>query len=206
MSEKPIRIVAVAGSVRPGNFTGKALSLVADELARSDDATVDLVDLNEVQLPLPGQATSDDMKALQERFAAATGVILATPEYHGSFSSVIKLLIDNLGFPSVLSGKPIALLGVAAGQIGAIKALEHLRSVCSHVGAVVLPGPVSVAGVQKLFDADGNCIDESTEKRIRGLATNLLDYIRGSICPRVALEEAVRRGEIEWMKRVAETD
>lgn len=38
----------------------------------------------------------------------------------------------------------------------------------------------------------------------RGLATNLLDYIRGSICPRVALEEAVRRGEIQWMIRVAD--
>ncbi len=206
MSEKHIHIVAVAGSVRPGNFTGKALSLVTEELVKSDDATVDVVDLNAVELLLPGKATTDDTKTLQERFAAATGVVLATPEYHGSFSSVIKLLIDNLGFPSVLSGKPIALLGVAAGQIGAIKALEHLRSVCSHVGAIVLPGPVSVAGVQKLFDDDGNCIDESTEKRIRGMATNLLDYIRGSICPRVALEEAVRRGEVQWMKRVAESN
>ena len=204
MSEKHIRIVAVAGSVRPGNFTGKALTLVADELGKSDDATVDVVDLNEAPLPLPGQDTpDDDTKALQERFGTATGVVLATPEYHGSFSSVIKLLIDNLGFPSVLSGKPIALLGVAAGQIGAIKALEHLRSICSHVGAIVLPGPVSVAGVQRLFDEDGNCLDKSTEERIRGVATNLLDYIHGSICPRVALEESVRRGEIEWMKRVA---
>ena len=206
MSERPIRIIVVAGSVRPGNYTGKALSLVADEVAQSDDARIDFVDLNEVQLPLPGLAASDDIKALQERFSVATGVVLATPEYHGSYSSVIKLLIDNLGFPSVLSGKPIALLGVAAGQIGAIKALEHLRSVCSHVGAIVLPGPVSVAGVQRLFDDDGNCLDESIEKRIRGLATNLLDYIRGSICPRVALEEAVRRGEMQWMKRVAEAD
>ncbi len=206
MSERPIRIIVVAGSVRPGNYTGKALSLVADEVAQSDDARIDFVDLNEVQLPLPGQAASDDIKALQERFSVATGVVLATPEYHGSYSSVIKLLIDNLGFPSVLSGKPISLLGVAAGQIGAIKALEHLRSVCSHVGAIVLPGPVSVAGVQRLFDDDGNCLDESIEKRIRGLATNLLDYIRGSICPRVALEEAVRRGEMQWMKRVAEAD
>ena len=206
MSERPIRIIVVAGSVRPGNYTGKALSLVADEVAQSDDARIDVVDLNEVQLPLPGQAASDDIKALHERFSLATGVVLATPEYHGSYSSVIKLLIDNLGFPSVLSGKPIALLGVAAGQIGAIKALEHLRSVCSHVGAIVLPGPVSVAGVQRLFDDDGNCLEESIEKRIRGLATNLLDYIRGSICPRVALEEAVRRGEMQWMKRVAEAD
>jgi len=206
MSEKHIRIVAVGGSVRPGNFTGKALRLVADEIDRSGDAAIDVIDLAGAALPLPGQNSSDEVKALQERFSAATGVILATPEYHGSYSSVIKLLIDNLGFPSVLGGKPIGLLGVAAGQIGAIKALEHLRSVCSHVGGIVLPGPVSVAGVQRLFDDDGNCVDESTEKRVRGLATNLLDYIRGSICPRVALEEAVRRGEIQWMKRVSEGD
>ena len=204
MEDKPIRIVAVAGSVRPGNFTGKALHCATRNLATADDVAVDLVNLTEHRLPLPGQETTEDVEALQNRFSAATGVILATPEYHGSYSSVIKLLIDNLGFPSVLSGKPIALIGVAAGQIGAIKALEHLRSVCSHVGAIVLPGPVSIAGVQKLFDEQGNCLEEAIEKRLQGTATNLLDYIRGSICPRIALEEAVRRGEVQWMKRVSD--
>ncbi|MAE64901.1 MAG: NADPH-dependent FMN reductase [Phycisphaeraceae bacterium] len=204
MSDRPIRIVAAAGSVRPGHFTGKALALVAEEVAASDDASIDVVDISGLRLPLPGEEATDDVKALQERFSAATGVVLATPEYHGSYSSVTKLLIDNLGFPSVLSGKPVGLLGVAAGQIGAIKALEHLRSVCSHVGAIVLPGPVSVAGCHKLFDEAGRCIDASTEKRLRGLAANLLDYIRGSICPRVALEEAARSGETQWMKRVTE--
>ena len=54
----------------------------------------------------------------------STGVVLATPEYHGSFSSVMKLMIENLGFPSVLAGKSVALLGVAGGSIGAIKSLE----------------------------------------------------------------------------------
>ncbi len=119
-------------------------------------------------------------------------MVLATPEYHGSYSSVIKLVIENLGFPSVMAGKPVALLGVAAGVIGAIKALEHLRSVCSHIGAIVLPGPVSVAGVEKVFDAEGRCLDPATEKRIRSVATNLIDYIHANICPRMALEAMVR--------------
>ena len=194
MSDKPIRIVTVAGSVRPGNFTGKALRLVTDEIAQNDRASADLVDLTRYELKLPGLSDPEDagVKEIQQRFAQATGIVLATPEYHGSFSSVMKLLIDNLGFPSVLSGKPVALLGVAAGQIGAIKALEHLRSVCSHVGAIVLPGPVSVAGVQRMFDEEGKCLDPALEKRIRGLAKVLVDYIEGAICPRVALEEAVR--------------
>ena len=74
----------------------------------------------------------------------------------------------------------------------AIKSLEALRGVCSHVGSVVLPGPVSVAGVQKVFDQDGNCLDERVESRIRGVATGLLHYISDNICPRMALESMVR--------------
>ena len=102
------------------------------------------------------------------------------------------MVIENLGFPSTLAAKPVALLGVAAGQIGAIKALEHLRSVLSHVGAIVLPGPVSIANVQAVFDKEGNCLDDKIEKRLRGSATGLMDYIRGSICPKIALEAMVR--------------
>lgn len=104
----------------------------------------------------------------------------------------MKLTIENLGFPSPLAGKPVALLGVAAGQIGAIKSLEQLRSVCSHVGALVLPGGVSVARVNQMFDEEGRPLDDGVEKRIRSVATTLLDYIHGYICPKIALEEMVR--------------
>jgi FMN reductase len=188
-----IQIVAILGSVRPGNFTSKALALVMDEFKKNEEVTLQVIDPAAMKLPLPGMTGSAaETSQLKEAVSQATGVVLSTPEYHGSFSSVIKLVIENLGFPSVLSGKPVALLGVASGQIGAIKALEHLRSVCSHIGAIVLPGPVSVSGVQKLFDDQGRCLDDKTEKRIRGVATNLIDYIRANICPRVALEQMVR--------------
>ncbi len=188
-----IRVALVQGSVRPGNYTAKALALVADELSANESFQVDIVDPTGVALPMPGSGTdSPEAERFAETIRNATGVVLATPEYHGSYSSVIKLVIENLGFPSGLAGKPVALLGVAAGQIGAIKALEHLRSVCSHIGSIVLPGPVSVAGVQDLFDEDGNCLDASVEKRIRGLATHLIDYIEESVCPRFCLEEFVR--------------
>jgi len=196
-----IRIVAVLGTARPGNFTAKALALVIDEIKKHEDVSLQTVDPGAMNLPLPGtDPESAEIKTLQETVSKATGVIFSTPEYHGSYSSVTKLIIENLGFPSVLATKPVALLGVAAGQIGAIKALEHLRSVLSHIGAIVLPGPVSVAGVQKLFDDEGRCVDSNTEIRIRSVATNLIDYIHGNICPRVALEEMVRR-EID--RRVA---
>jgi NAD(P)H-dependent FMN reductase len=202
MEERRIRLVATAGSVRQGNFTSKALALVVDEVKRHPKVRVEQIDLTTTELFPPGRGISRDAKTIQQLVSAATGLILATPEYHGSYSSVIKLFIENLGFPSVMAGKPVALLGVAAGQIGAVKALEHLRSVCSHIGAVVLPSVASVAGVERLFDEQGRCLDEATEKRIRGVGTSLLDYIEQNICPRMALEEMARHGSPEWMKHL----
>lgn len=192
-----IKIVTLLGSVRPGNYTAKALALVHDELQQDSDVELIAFDPAKLKLSMPGINTPDsDSKRLTEAVKNATGVILATPEYHGTFSSVMKLFIENIGFPSALNTKPVALLGVAAGQIGAIKSLEHLRGVCSHVGAIVLPGPVSVANVQSVFDAQGNCLDEKIEKRIRRVATNLLDHIRQNICPRIALEQMVREDNV----------
>ena len=189
-----LQIVAMIGSRRPDNATAKALAVTVDELRRAGGIEVDVVDPADLDLRTPGTQDPELVKILQEKVTAATGVILSTPEYHGSYSSVIKLLIEHLGYPSMLSGKPVALLGVAAGAIGAIKSLEHLRSVCSHIGAIVLPGSVSVARVHKVFDAEGNCVDPAVEKRLRGLARNLSDYIHQNICPRVALEQMVREG------------
>jgi FMN reductase len=191
---RPITIVVIRGSVRPGNYTGYAANLVVDELRKHPDVRCVDIDPSALDLPLPGLSeVSLDADNLRKTVSEATGVILTTPEYHGCFSSVAKLTIENLGFPSQLAGKPVALLGVAAGQIGAIKSLEMLRSVCSHVGAIVLPGPISVARVREVFDAQGNCLDPGVEQRVRGVATTLLDYIHKSICPLAALETMVRQ-------------
>ena len=193
MTENPpgIRIASVLGTSRPGNFTGKALALVEDELRRRG-ALVESLDSALMKLSFPGDPATADARRLRKVIEESSGVVLSTPEYHGSFCSSLKLMIENMGFPSALSGKPVALLGVAAGRIGAIKSLEQLRSVCSHVGALVLPGPVSVAQVQRVFDSDGSCTDEAVEKQVRGLATSIMDYLDRHVCPRHTLEAMVR--------------
>ena len=150
-----IRILCAGGSVRPGNQTAKALAYVADEIGLRDDVTVEVIDPAQLSMPLPGTARDglarSTMEALQEKVTAATGVVLATPEYHGSYSSVIKLFIEQLGYPSVLSGKPVALLGVAAGAIGAIQIagtpsqrLFARRSDCVAGAGVDRPCPQSI--------------------------------------------------------------
>ncbi len=187
--------VIINGSVRPGNYTHMAASLVLDEFHKHPNISAELIDPSSLNLPFPGiDSNAEGRKVLQQKVSAATGVVLATPEYHGSFSSVMKLVIENLGFPSGLAGKPVALLGVAAGSIGAIKSLEHLRGVVSHIGAIALPLPVSVPNVQKVFDAQGRCLDPAVEQLIRGVATNLLNYVKQHLCPRFTLERLLREG------------
>jgi len=193
MRSKPVKIIAINGSIRDGNYTGKALKILLDRLREQKNVTVEVVNPSELRLPFPGGEGSEEAAALLEKIVKdATGVVLATPEYNGSFSSVTKAVIENLGYPSVLLGKPVVLLGVAAGRIGAIKALEHLQSVCFHIGAIVIPGPVSIPDIFEVFDKEGNCRDPKVKEQIEGLASNLLDFIRNHVTPAMASEELSR--------------
>lgn len=193
--EVGIRIVIITGSARPRNYTDMAVALVADELRKDGKVKVEVIHPAELNLPLPGvNPKAEGTLKLQAAVKNATAVILATPEYHGSLSSVMKLAIENLGFPSVLAGKPVALLGVAAGSVGAIKSLEQLRSIASHIGAIVLPLPVSVPNVQKVFDAEGHVLDPNVDKLVRSLAKSLMDYVHQNLCPAVTLERVLRGG------------
>jgi len=133
MNKHTKHIVVITGSARPHNFTMKAALILVEELKKNSSITFEVIDGAALKLPLPGTAfVESSHEMLQEKARHATGIILASPEYHGGISSVMKLIIDHLGFPSALAGKPIALLGVAAGSIGAIKSLE----------AVLKPGSV----------------------------------------------------------------
>lgn len=185
------KIVTILGTSRPGNYTGKALAVVQDEL-RKEELTLTAIDTAQITLPFPGFGEADDARRLRETVSEASGVIIASPEYHGGICAMTKLVIENLGFPSAIRDKPVALLGVAAGRIGAIKSLEQLRGICAHVGGIVLPMAVSVAGVQKAFDEEGNCTDPGVEKNLRGLAHSLLDFLEDYVCPKYVLESLVR--------------
>ncbi len=177
MTDQPIKIVAILGSMSPTSNTAKTLAVLeADMIERGIEFT--LIDPSSLTLPFPGQELPDaDTDAIQTLVTDADGLIISTPEYHGSYSSVIKLVIDNLGFPSTLKGKPVALLGVAAGALGATKALEHLRSSLSHVGAYVLPAVVSIAAIHNQFDENDEIADDALAQRLKKLNQSLLDFI-----------------------------
>jgi len=174
--DRLLNIIVVSGSRRAKNNTENALSIALEELRRH--ASVKLVRVGEWNFPLPGDPNgSDDGERLRKLVLAADGFLFATPEYHGSISSTLKLVIDNLGFPSTLEGKTIAILGVAMGP-SADNAVAHLRHILTHIGGSVLPLDASVGSVHKVFDESGACLDPGIETAIRAVARGLLDHLK----------------------------
>ena len=170
----PIHVAGVPGSLREGSHTRSALRR-ALEAAESVGATTDLIDLGELDLPLFDADHQDvgDAPELRERLQASDAAILATPMYHGSYSSVLKTALDYSGFDE-FEGTTVGLLAVSGGSFP-ITALDHLRSVCRALDAWVLPHEAAVPNASSRIE-DGAFVDETVENRVETLGLRVVQY------------------------------
>src|SRR5437773_11826729 len=148
MSEK-IRVVGICGSLRKGSHTHQALE-VALRGAREAGAEAQLIDLGNYQLVFCGGGGDEsklpkDVFRLRDDVKRAQGIILATPEYHGGYSGVLKNALDLMGFDEI-EGKMIGLVGVSGGAMGGFAALNSLREVGRALHAWVVPEQASEIG------------------------------------------------------------
>jgi FMN reductase len=173
-----LRIVGICGSLRQSSYTRMALK-VALRGAEEAGAETKLIDLRDYQLSFcDGGDTDDvpkDVSRLCEDVKRAQGVILATPEYHGGYSGVLKNALDLMGFDE-FEGKMIGLVGVSGGSMGAFGALSGLRSVGRALHAWVVPEQAAVANVDKVFDEEGNCKDEAIAKRLKAMGRQVAKF------------------------------
>jgi FMN reductase len=134
---KELRIIGICGSIRQNSFTKKALKLAlngASELG----CKVEMLDLNDYQLyfcdGLPKQSlnaskTPNDLAKFKEKLQSAHGILIATPEYHGSFSGVLKNALDLIGTEEFKS-KVVGLIGVSGGAMGGLNYNSNHRPIC----------------------------------------------------------------------------
>jgi NAD(P)H-dependent FMN reductase len=167
--EKRVRIAGVCGSLREGSYTKMALT-IALRAAEGPSCETDLIDLRDFDLVFADGtgdrgAISPDVAKFRDRLRKADGVIIGTPEYHGSFTGVLKNALDLTGFAE-WEGKMIALVGVSGGRLGAHNALNSLRDIGRSLHAWVIPEQVSIPQAYKYFDATGNLKDHALEERL----------------------------------------
>jgi len=168
MKKQSLRVVAISGSLRSNGYTCKALKF-ALEGAREVGAQTQLITLNDYNLVFVDGRDSKDypegVHRLRAEVKSAQGIILGTPEYHGSFSGVLKNALDLMGFDE-FGGKMWGLGGVAGGTLGAVNALNSLRMIGRTLHAWVVPEQVSISEAWKKFDEDGNPKDEKLRQRL----------------------------------------
>src|ERR1041384_816484 len=172
------RVVGICGSLRVGSYTRMALD-IALHGAEEAGVQTQLIDLREYELAFCGGGDDvnlpKDVQRLRDEVKRAHGIILATPEYHGGYSGVLKNALDLMGFDE-FQGKMIGLVGVSGGSLGAAGPLNALRSVGRALHAWVVPEQVGVPNVSDVFDETGHCKDKSIEKRLKAVGRQVAKF------------------------------
>jgi len=176
-----MHIVVVPGSNRAGARSRQLAGIVAGHYRDLPDISVDMLALD-----LPSECLAADVytapapgvTALVQRFLAADGVVFVVPEYNGSFPGVLKLFIDLLPYPAGFDRRPLAFIGLAAGQFQGLRAVEHLQGVTGYRNAHHFPPRVFIGGAATAFDGDGALVDGKLAERLRQQATGFVRFVQ----------------------------
>ena len=168
------RVIAICGSLRDSSRTRVAL---AEALAASKEVgvTTELIDLRNYELPSLNAAETNipDAERLRETINRADSVLLGTPNYHGSYSGVLKNALDYCGHDE-FEGTTIGLLEVAAGEFPG-SALMHLRTVSRTLRAWTLPTEVAIPDSHSIVD-ENRIKDRDVAERTHRLGRELALY------------------------------
>lgn len=132
-----LKVGVVVGSTRPGR-NGEAVGRWVHQVAsRRGDATFELLDLADFNLPLLDEPIPPSMGQYRhphtKRWAAAIGAcdgfVFVTPEYNHSTSGALKNAIDFLY--AEWNNKAAGFVGY--GSAGGTRAVEHLRLILAEL-------------------------------------------------------------------------
>lgn len=176
--ESSIRITAVCSSLSMRSTTKMALEL-ALKGAREYDVSTSLIQLRDYKLVFYGEVDEEnyppDVFRLRKELKESQGIILGTPEYHGSLSGALKNMLDLMSTDE-FEGKIVGLVGVAGGHIGAINSLNTLRTIGRNLHCWVLPQDVSIAESAKMFNEDGTVTEPAIEQRLLNLGRQAVKF------------------------------
>jgi chromate reductase len=182
-SAEPLTLLGIAGSLRRTSYN-RGLVRAAAEVAPPGTRVVpyELSDLPMFNADLEDGGDPPVVTRFKQAIAGADALLIATPEYNHCVPGVLKNAVDWASRParrSVLSEKPVAVMGASTGRGGTARAQAHLRDGLAYTNGFVLPLPeVLVGQAHERFDEDGNLTDPSTREEIFDLLVALAAWTR----------------------------
>lgn len=190
MSFQP-RIIAFAGSTREKSYN-KSLVVIAAKGAREAGADVTVIDLRDYPMPL----FDEDLEAkdgkneyahkLKKLLVNCDGILIASPEYNGSLSAVLKNSIDWAtradegdlpGSLPAFRGKVVSLMSASPRGLGGLRGLVHLSAILGGLGCIMLPAQTAIFSTHEAFDAAGNLKNEKQQQQILDQGRELSSFI-----------------------------
>jgi chromate reductase len=182
-NRRPIRILAVAGSLRRNSYN--RLLLKAASKLLSPSAQLEIFEIDKIPLynqDIEETAFPEEVKAFKRKIESADALLIATPEYNHSFPGVLKNAIDWASRPyghNSFNGKPTAVISASPGLFGGVAAQDQLKQVLLALNTKIVPQPaVIVSLVQNKIDQDGDVLDPNTKQFMQQLIANLVNLAR----------------------------
>ncbi len=175
------RILAFAGSARRESLNRKFLAH-AVAVAREAGAEVTLLDLNDYSLPLyhgdleDAEGLPANAVKLIALLAAHDGLLIASPEYNGMVTPLLKNTLDwcTRGEGDPFENKAAAVISASPGPFGGIRSLAMAQQLLLKLGCRVIPGQNALISAGKAFDAEGKLTDPRADKAVRSLVAALV--------------------------------
>lgn len=160
-----MKITLLAGSNRKNATSTMACKYIRRYLERRGHE-ITWIDLYEAQLPFYSPDIEEYHPTVQHMLQAideAKGILLSTPEYHGSISGVLKNALDYVG--DEMEGKSVMGVSSSGGAVG-VSSLTHLQTIVRNLHGIFSPEWVSIGGENRKFNADGEPQFEKVQTRI----------------------------------------
>jgi chromate reductase, NAD(P)H dehydrogenase (quinone) len=181
-----VRILAISGSSRRESLNQKLLDIAAQG-ARDAGAEVTVARLADFDLPIydgdfeAERGVPHEVRKLHELMEKHDALLIATPEYNGGYTALLKNAIDWISRPRVdgssgvdlLTGKVAALVSASPGQLGGLRSQTGLRVVLEKLGMLVIPQAFALSRAHEAFDAAGKLEDSSAMRLVSGVGEAL---------------------------------
>jgi FMN reductase len=178
-------IVAIGGTLRPNSSTERAMRVALSAAARAG-ARTHLISGAALEMPMyqpDNTARTSNALTLVRELAAADGLILGSPGYHGSISGLVKNALDYAedlrgDVRPYLSGRAVGCIATAGGWPGAVNTLGALREIVHALRGWPTPLGAAINTSEGVFDEAGRCLVPRIGETLEHIAAEVLEFAR----------------------------